>query len=121
MELAFVVYLISILESVSTFLGLLCAIICVAIYGLVAAYFCSSYKFKKTIIFFIVLALLCGTVKALLPSEKQAYVIAAAYGAQEVMHKWEAWCFDYKKRFPDMKYLGDGIYSDSWKVGNKAR
>lgn len=93
MELAFVVYLISILESVSNFLGALCGIsafiaFVIVLVGVIVME--GQFILKKTVISLIILALLCGTVKALLPSEKQAYAIAAAYGAQQVYQSEEA-------------------------------
>lgn len=93
MELAFFVYLISILENVSTFLGALCGIsafiaFIIILVGVIVME--GQFILKKTVISLIILALLCGTAKALLPSEKSAYAIAAAYGAQQVYQSEEA-------------------------------
>lgn len=33
-----------------------------------------------------------------------------ANGCAEACHAWEAWCFDYKKEHPDMKYVGGGVW-----------
>lgn len=32
-------------------------------------------------------------------------------GCTECCHKWEGWCFDYKKKFPELHYKGEGIWS----------
>lgn len=93
MELAFVVYLISILESVSTFLGIICYIVSIAALSLLLFSLLvleGQLKHKKTFIALVIIALFCGGAKALLPSEKQAYAIAAAYGAQQVYQSEEA-------------------------------
>lgn len=87
MELAFIVYLISILESVSTFLGALCGIsafiaFVIVLVGVIVME--GQFILKKTVISLIILSLICGTVKALLPSEKQAYIILGAYTAQTI-------------------------------------
>lgn len=87
MELAFVVYLISILGSVSSFLKIISSItICAALMLLMFSLIIleGRLKHKKTFIALVIIALFSGGAKALLPSEKQAYIILGAYTAQTI-------------------------------------
>lgn len=91
MELAFVVYLISILENIA---GLLLFI--TAMCGLLA-FFIGFFQIlegeienKKTLVFLIILTVFFGSLRAMMPSQKQAYIILGAYTTQKVYESDEA-------------------------------
>lgn len=85
MELAFVVYMISIVESVSTFIGFVCAFFLVVggilsfVKGLETVPY--SWKLPITLVCF---GFIFGGIKAILPTERQGYIIAGAYVTQKI-------------------------------------
>ena len=87
MELAFLVYTISLLNSISTILVILGIVVlllsfffCMTYYG---SCYCdtSAWKWAK-IWFFTAISFFC--VSALIPSQKTAYMMVGAYAAQKV-------------------------------------
>ena len=107
MELALVVYLISILPSIEGLFGVL-LFVCVLIAGGSAIYTSvehNNYSFTpdeergenkegrkaafSRIKFFSALAIVCGVIVSAIPSEKQMYAVAGAYGAQKAVESEE--------------------------------
>lgn len=107
MELALVVYLISILPSIEGLFGVLSLVCFAAVIG-VGVYTSAehnSYSFTpheereenkegrkvalKRVKIFAALAVFCGLLVSAIPSEKQMYAVAGAYGAQKAVESEE--------------------------------
>jgi hypothetical protein len=92
MEFALVVYLISILDNVKAFLvtGIItCCLITFCMFLFEYSDF-GEFTHKKTAAFLIFISVVFGILCAIIPSEQNAYKIAAAYGAQQVYQSDEA-------------------------------
>lgn len=90
MELAFIVYLISILEGIKGWLMFLTFVFGIAFLSLAIIQLGmyadgqSEKVWKKSLAGLFVTFLLLSGINALLPDEKQAYTIAAAYAGQKI-------------------------------------
>jgi hypothetical protein len=95
MTFAFAVYLASILETVSSFFLTVC--FCTGIAGVAVIFYqtlqvcdgTSRMKLKAPA-WLLSGAFIFGALYAILPSEKQAYAILAAYGAQQIVQSDDA-------------------------------
>jgi len=93
MELALLVYGISVMSSFAAFCVLMCVCLVIVVIFKLAAYdFTPSYKraenqwglTKKSILKYMVTFLVLAFTSVLIPSEKTMYVMVGAYAAQKV-------------------------------------
>lgn len=90
MELALVVWLISIAESLSRFLGFICfasIVVCLSVLFFKSVTFDDAKPIlakTKLHIWLTLLAFVSGFTAVVLPTEKQGYIIAGAYITQKI-------------------------------------